>query len=155
MRAVEIPAPVLEAIAGHARATYPDECCGFLVARPETDDLDAPRTIVRALPAPNTFEGERRRRFLVGAEELRDAEQRLEDTGEVVAGFYHSHPDHPARPSLFDQDHAWPWYSYLVTNVTSAHVGETRAFELDPETSEFAEVPMRRLSADGSTMAGR
>ena len=154
MRAVEIPGSVLETIAVHALAAYPDECCGFLVARPDTEDAAAPRSIVRALPASNTYEGERRRRFLVRAEELRGAERDLEGTGEVLAGFYHSHPDHPARPSLFDQEHAWPWYSYLVTAVTSIHVGETRAFELDPDTAEFAEVPLRRSAGDPDRMVG-
>ncbi len=154
MRAVDVPQSVLEAIAVHARAAYPYECCGFLVARPDTEDAAAPRSIVRALPASNSYDGEQRRRFLVRPEELRDAERGLEGTGEVLAGFYHSHPDHPARPSRFDQDHAWPWYSYLVTTVTSDQVGETRAFELDPDTSEFAEVPMRRRAGDADTLVG-
>ena len=34
-----------------------------------------------------------------------------------VLGYYHSHPDHPARPSVYDRDHAWPWYSYVIVSV--------------------------------------
>ena len=142
MRAVRISRALLDAMSLHARATYPDECCGFLVARPESPGEDQPRAIVEALPAANEFAGERRRRFLLRPEELRAAERRLEGTGKVVAGFYHSHPDHPARPSQFDQEHAWPWYSYLVLAVTSTGVGETRAFELDPDSAEFHEVSL-------------
>jgi proteasome lid subunit RPN8/RPN11 len=143
VRAVRVPLALLDAMGRHARATYPDECCGFLVAAPDPPEEGGPRVVVDALPAPNEFAGERRRRFLVRPEELRAAERRLEGTGQVVAGFYHSHPDHPARPSLYDQQHAWPWYSYLVVSVTSSGVGETRAFELDPGSAEFHEVLLR------------
>ena len=145
MRSVRIPLVLLDSIGRHARATYPDECCGFLIAPADSPDSAQPRAIAGALPAENEFEGERRRRFLLRPEELRAAERRLEGTAQVVAGFYHSHPDHPARPSLFDQEHAWPWYSYLVVAVTASGVGETRAFELDPESTEFREVPLTTL----------
>jgi len=140
MRAVRISGALLDTMGGHARATYPDECCGFLIAPLDRPEDAGPRVIVKAVPAANEFEGERRRRFLLRPEELRAAERQLDGTGQVVAGFYHSHPDHPARPSLFDQQHAWPWYSYLVLAVTSSAVGETRAFELDPDSAEFREV---------------
>lgn len=142
MRPVQVRKALIEAMGRHAETTYPDECCGFLVAPPDPPEEGGPRGIVTALPAPNEFEGERRRRFLVRPEELRAVERRLEGTGRVVAGFYHSHPDHPARPSLFDQEHAWPWYTYLVLAVTARGVGETRAFELDADSAKFREVPL-------------
>ena len=153
MRDVRIAEPVLDGIAAHARDTYPDECCGFLIAGPDPAEEGEGRTIVRAVPAANTFDGERRRRFLVSAEELREVERRLEPTDEILAGFYHSHPDHPARPSQFDQDHAWPWYTYLVTRVTADSVGETRAFELDPASSEFREVRLERRPTEAPRAA--
>jgi proteasome lid subunit RPN8/RPN11 len=140
VRSVAIPGTLLGSIAAHARATYPEECCGFLIAEPDLPDGRAPRRIVEALAARNEYEGERARRFLLRPEELRAVERRIEGTGRVLAGFYHSHPDHPAEPSQFDRDHAWPWYSYLVVHVNARAVGETRGFELDPETSEFREV---------------
>jgi proteasome lid subunit RPN8/RPN11 len=142
VRPVQVLPALLDSIARHAEATYPDECCGFLIAPPDPIEDGRPRRIVAVLPAANEFEGERRRRFLLRPEELRAAERTLDGTGEVVAGFYHSHPDHPARPSLFDQEHAWPWYTYLVTAVTSRRAGETRAFELDADSGVFHEVPL-------------
>ncbi|HXY47626.1 MAG TPA: M67 family metallopeptidase [Thermoplasmata archaeon] len=144
MRPIEIRGSVLRSIAEHARTTYPDECCGFLIAPPDPPGDGSVRSIVDAQPAGNEFEGERRRRFLLRPEDLRATERRLDGTGLMVAGFYHSHPDHPARPSEFDQDHAWPWYTYLVIGVTRHGIGEARAFELDSESSEFREVPVRR-----------
>ncbi len=142
MRPVTVPASVVEAIRVHARSAYPDECCGFLVALPDPASEDGPRRIVVARPAANEYEGERRRRFLLRPDELRAAEGALAGSDRSIAGFYHSHPDHPAQPSRFDQEHAWPWYTYVVVGVSAQAVGEVRAFELDPESSEFHEVPL-------------
>jgi proteasome lid subunit RPN8/RPN11 len=152
VRAVRLPVHLAGKIGAHARQTYPDECCGFLIAEPDPTSLDVPRVIVDAVPAANEFEGERRRRFLLRPAELRSAESRLEGTGRVVAGFYHSHPDHPARPSQFDQEHAWPWYTYLVLSVTSDGPKQLRAFELDPERLEFRETELTIPAAEPSAL---
>jgi proteasome lid subunit RPN8/RPN11 len=150
VKPVVISVELLAQIAQHARSTYPEECCGFLISRPGTVGEDAPREILRAMPVTNSFEGDRGRRYLVAPEELRLTERRLEASGEILAGFYHSHPDHPAQPSRFDQDHAWPWYTYVVTRITQDEIGETRAFELDPDSSEFREVPLRSIDHEPS-----
>jgi proteasome lid subunit RPN8/RPN11 len=55
----------------------------------------------------------------------------------VVSGFYHSHPDHPALPSAFDTEHAWPWYTYVVVSVDAHGVRGVGAFELDAERQRF------------------
>ena len=148
MRPVRVASELRSAMEDHARRTYPDECCGFLIAGPDPPGPSGPRAIVAVEPAPNEFEGERRRRFLLRPEELLAAEQRHSATGRVVAGFYHSHPDHPARPSQFDQEHAWPWYTYVVLAVTAKKVGDTRAFELDADRQVFEEVPLLTVGAE-------
>lgn len=145
MRAIHLPVSVLEAMAAHARESYPEECCGLLIALPDPEDASAPRSILAVESASNEFPGERKRRFLVSPEELRTAERRLDRTGRAVVGFYHSHPDHPGRPSRFDQENAWPWYTYVVLGVDSTAVRESRAFELDPDLQEFREVPVTVL----------
>jgi proteasome lid subunit RPN8/RPN11 len=136
-----LPETVVEAIRHHAEAAYPEECCGFLVARESPTTADEPRRIVRASPIENQMEGARTRRFVIPPEELRRFEASLEGTGESLVGFYHSHPDHPAVPSLFDQDHAWPWYTYLVLAVEHGHAGDLGTFELSAEERRFAPVP--------------
>jgi proteasome lid subunit RPN8/RPN11 len=144
MRPVQIPTALVDGMRRHARETYPDECCGFLISGPDPRDPGEPRRILNARRAANEVEGERRRRFVIRPEELRLAERALEGTELLIAGFYHSHPDHPARPSRFDQDHAWPWYTYLVLSVTATETPELGAFELDPEQAVFHEVPLAR-----------
>lgn len=131
---------LLDQIRRHAESTYPEECCGFLVAE-ESDPASGIRQILRAAPMENRMEGERRRRFVIPPEELQRFERGLEGTGRAVVGFYHSHPDHPEVPSLYDQDHAWPWYTYLVLAVDHGRAGKLGAFELDPDSRRFAAIP--------------
>lgn len=135
-----LPATVLAAIRGHAEATYPKECCGFLVARERETPSAEVRRIVRAAPMENRMEGARGRRFVIPPEELRRFEAALDGTGEWLVGFYHSHPDHPAMPSLFDQEHAWPWYTYVILAVHRGRSGDLGAFELGAEDRRFAPV---------------
>jgi proteasome lid subunit RPN8/RPN11 len=155
MRPVELATGVLEQMQRHARATYPDECCGFLIAAADAPRPDGARRVLAVEPAPNEFAGERRRRFVIRPEELRAAEQRREGTDRVVVGFYHSHPDHPARPSQFDQEHAWPWYTYLVLAVTPSSVPAIGAFELDADSRTFREVPLEGGGADGGGVTAK
>ena len=157
MRAVRLSESAWREIRAHGESTYPDECCGFLVS-PGTDYTDSgPRQVPRVVRAANEFEGERRRRFEIRPQELMAAESQIVSTGELLTGFYHSHPDHPARPSQFDTDHAWPWYSYLVLRVDQGQAGEVGAFELQEEGGAFVSVPMEILSGrakSGATNGG-
>ena len=56
-----------------------------------------------------------------------------------LLGFYHSHPDHPARPSQYDLDHALPFFSYVIISVTSATLGDVRSWRLRDDRSAFDE----------------
>jgi proteasome lid subunit RPN8/RPN11 len=142
VRGAEVPSSLLLSMRRWAEESYPDESCGFLYAAASGSD-DAVRRIVDAEPTANRSPAERRRRFVILPDELRAAEERAARRSAVVAGFFHSHPDHPARPSAFDQEHAWPWYLYLILSTgaggRSAPVG---AFELDADRREFREVPL-------------
>lgn len=146
MRSVALPTALLEKLRRWAIESYPEECCGFLFS-PADRAQDDPRPIVGVGSAPNERTTERVRRFVISAEGLRAAEAEAGRRREVVSGFFHSHPDHPARPSQFDEEHAWPWYSYLVLASSAAQVPEVGAFELDPERAVF--VPVRLEEATG------
>jgi proteasome lid subunit RPN8/RPN11 len=157
VKQVAVPKALMNEMGAHARESYPDECCGFLLAPAQVDRGEPSRTIQALERARNEFDGERRRRFLISPDELRDAERRAERSGQLIVGFYHSHPDHPARPSQYDQEHAWPWYSYLILSVTADGVPAVGAFELDPDTSVFHETQLLDASDSlaASSMAGR
>ena len=97
----------------HGAQTYPHECCGILLGREE----DGNKAILDILPINNARKDSPENRYMILPEDLvaSDREARRRDLD--VLGFYHSHPDHPARPSEFDREHAWPWYTYLIVAV--------------------------------------
>jgi len=151
---VQLPAALLAEMSAHGRATYPEECCGFLIGALQETTRPGARTILAVEPADNRSTGERTRRFLIPPDELRTLERRLGTTDQAVVGFYHSHPDHPARPSQFDQDHAWPWYTYLVLSVTATGTPVVGAFELDPDAERFREVRLSVTEEEATVTSG-
>ena len=126
---LDLDAGVPEAIRAHGRETYPDECCGALYGR------EGAVTATWALP--NTTEEGPRRRFLVRPQDYREAEARATTSGTDLLGFYHSHPDHPARPSQYDLDHAWPFFSYIIVSVRDGVPEEMTSWRLREDRSRF------------------
>jgi proteasome lid subunit RPN8/RPN11 len=110
-----VTAAVDQAIRRHGQETYPHECCGALVGA--RDDAGGVARVFDTVPLPNTTEEGPRRRFLVRPSDYQLAERRAAETGGELLGFYHSHPDHPARPSQYDLDHAWPTFAYIIISV--------------------------------------
>jgi proteasome lid subunit RPN8/RPN11 len=131
MRRVILGPGVAAAIRRHGEETYPHECCGALIGTAEL--------IAAAVALPNTTEEGPRRRFLVRPGDYRLAEQRATELGGELLGFYHSHPDHPARPSQFDLDHAWPNFAYIIVAVASGAARDMTVWFLEDDRSRFDE----------------
>jgi proteasome lid subunit RPN8/RPN11 len=137
LRGVMLRRDQVETMREHAAAAYPHECCGFLVG----ERSDGHAIVTDLVRASNAREDSPRNRYLIPPEEfarvLRDADRQ----GLDVLGFYHSHPDAPARPSEYDREHAWPAYAYLVLAVAGGVAGEIGAFELSEDGGAFAPLP--------------
>ena len=129
MTALSLGAGVAEAIRRHGAETYPNECCGALIGR---DGV-----VFAAYALPNTTEEGPRRRFMVRPQDYRDAERRASESGADLLGFYHSHPDHPARPSQYDLDHAWPFFSYIIVAVRAGVPEAMTSWRLRDDRSAF------------------
>jgi len=124
-------------IAQHAERDYPYECCGLLLGRFEAPGL---KSISEIYAISNAREEQAKRsRFLIRPEELLQGEQYAAERGLDVIGFYHSHPDHPAVPSQYDLEHAWPVYSYIVVSVMAGAAGDLRSWEMESDRSTFTE----------------
>jgi proteasome lid subunit RPN8/RPN11 len=132
--AIVLRQEVNAAIRAHGRDAFPHECCGALLGK---DGL-----VHEAYALPNTTEEGPRRRFLVRPDDYRAAEKRARDTGLDLLGFYHSHPDHPARPSQYDLDHAWPSFSYVIVSVMSGTDQALTSWQLKDDRSAFDEEPV-------------
>lgn len=139
--ALEISEALLEEIRGHGARAYPHECCGALLGVLTDEGGKAVRAL---LPLDNRREDEAARtRFLVTADDYRAAEKFAHAQGLDIVGFYHSHPDHPARPSDYDREHALPWYSYIIVRVQGGTAQEATNWVLAEDRSRFLAEPMR------------
>jgi proteasome lid subunit RPN8/RPN11 len=132
-----VPRDLLHMMLEQCRRGYPEERCGALLGYGAEADV---RVIVRVLPLANQHDSERRTRYLIGPDEFRAAEAGARADGLDIIGFYHSHPDHPAIPSAFDREHAWPWYSYVIVPVHDRRPGVPRAWRLAEDRSRFQEL---------------
>jgi len=96
-----------------------------------------------AFRLPNTTEEGPRRRFLVRPQDYLQAEKHARSAGLDLIGFYHSHPDHPARPSQYDLDHAWPSFSYVIVSVMAGEDTVLTSWRLKEDRSAFDEEPVQ------------
>ncbi|HLI49912.1 MAG TPA: M67 family metallopeptidase [Chthonomonas sp.] len=150
---IRIPKRVEEAISAHGAKDYPRECVGALLGRLEGEI----RIVEEARPLPNTFDPSweadvrggaaedvpgQERRYLVAPDAMFRLLREERETGVKVLGFYHSHPDHPARPSVFDRDWASPWYTYCILSVRRGVPQELTAWQLNEAGDAFLEEPI-------------
>ena len=144
--ALWISGQLAEKIRAHGAETYPHECCGALLGRDSglvlgrdaRKDLQTPsREILQLFPLVNRRDDSPRNRFSVIAEDVLAAEKAARDQGLEVVGWYHSHPDHPARPSQYDLDHAWPFFAYVIVSVRAGIPEEMTSWRLREDRSAF------------------
>jgi len=138
---------IAQKIREHGAQGYPNECCGALLGR-DADGTAAATTgggvplsereILALFPLVNRREDSPHNRFSVTAEDVRDSEKAAREKGLDVVGWYHSHPDHPAQPSQYDREHAWPWYSYIIVSVANGKPQEMTSWRLSDDRSDYA-----------------
>jgi proteasome lid subunit RPN8/RPN11 len=132
-----LDAECAEKIRAHGVETYPHECCGALFGRDGAEGR--PREILEVFPLVNRREDSPQNRFSVSTRDVIAAESEADARGLSVVGWYHSHPDHPAKPSEFDREHAWPWYSYTILSVAKGVAREMRSWQLREDRTEYFE----------------
>jgi proteasome lid subunit RPN8/RPN11 len=132
---LHLPAPLARQIEQAGATAYPNECCGILYGR----DTQTARIVETLEPVDNSFDtGEQYHRFSISARQLMAAEKNASDQGRLVLGFYHSHPDHPARPSEYDREHAWPFYSYIIVSIAKRDPVDMTSWLLNASTETFS-----------------
>jgi proteasome lid subunit RPN8/RPN11 len=128
-------------IRAHGAETYPHECCGALLGKDNAAanlvGQDPVREVWSLFPLINRREDSPRNRFSVTSEDVLAAEKAARKESLDVVGWYHSHPDHPARPSEFDREHAWPWYSYVIVSVEKGAPKEMTSWRLNDDRADY------------------
>lgn len=139
----------LKTICTNAERRYPEECCGLLIGKINGED----NQVLEVWPADNSWNeadgkafaevsgstslgGTRQERYAIAPATLLYVQRQARDRGIQIIGVYHSHPDHPARPSEFDRAIAWAQYSYIIVSVHQGKVKDYYSWRLD-ENHQF------------------
>ena len=126
---LRLSASLVDEIRREGELAYPAECCGVLAGYP-----GEVKEVLKLVPVANRRTDDPHR-YLIAPDDLRRIEAELRPSGLEVLGCYHSHPDHPAVPSAFDTEQAWPWYSYIIVRVDRARAAELTSWVLEDDRS--------------------
>jgi len=132
-----------ESLRRHGEETYPLECCGALLGRL----TDAGREVEAVVRCSNTRADRPQDRYSIDPKELLRLQRQADEQGLAIVGFYHSHPDHPARWSQTDLAEAhWLGCSYIITSVEAGQATETRSFVLTGTTEESKRLEPEKIT---------
>jgi proteasome lid subunit RPN8/RPN11 len=138
---------LLDRIHAHGEKAYPEEGAGFL--------LGSDGRVENILPLENSREdGARHNRFLITPEDYLQAEVTADRLGLSLIGVFHSHPDHPNRPSEYDREWAQPFFSYIITSVDQGKAIESRSWRLLEDRSKFEEETIQVAEPQRSQRTG-
>jgi len=130
------------AMRGHGEETYPHECCGVMLGRMEAGT----NVVERVVRAGNTRTDSLHNRYQIAPEELVKIQRQAREQRLDIVGFYHSHPDHPARWSETDLREAhWMGCSYVITSVANGVAEHTNSFRLagtDEDDKQLVDEPV-------------
>ena len=122
---------IYDALREHGEETYPHECCGVLLGRFVTESDGSVNEVEDAIRAGNTRTDSAPNRYHIAPQELVSIQRQARERSLDIVGFYHSHPDHPARWSSTDFNEAhWLGCSYVITSVEKGLAVQTNSFFL-------------------------
>jgi proteasome lid subunit RPN8/RPN11 len=135
MSSLRLPRSIYDELRAHGEETYPHECCGALLGRFVTADVERNEAggwvVEAAVRAGNIRTDSAHDRYQIAPAELVKIEREARGRGLDIAGFYHSHPDHPAQwsPTDFEEAH-WLGCCYVITAVAQGKARVTNSFFL-------------------------
>ena len=132
------PGPWQQMVA-HARATYPNECCGAMLGVIE----DGQKNVQAALPLDNAYQGAQASRYELRPEDLLRAEKQARSRNLDLVGIYHSHPDCDAYFSETDLKNSCPWYSFVVLSIRSGAFDHANSWLPDAEQTKAEREELR------------
>jgi len=133
MSILRIKKSVYDNLRSHGEETYPHECCGVLVGSADVRGW----AVAYAVRAANIRKDSPQNRYAIDPLELVKILREARVCNLEIAGFYHSHPDHPALWSQTDLAEAhWLGCSYLITEVVDGHAAVTNSFLLSGTREE-------------------
>lgn len=130
-------------IVAHAKETYPYEACGVLVGSQKSEvrgqGSGVSKNILKSYRVENINKERANDRYEIDPNDLLKIEKETASLGLEVLGFYHSHPDHPDRPSNFDMERAWPLYSYMIVAIQNGRDVSVKSWTFEEDGETFRE----------------
>jgi proteasome lid subunit RPN8/RPN11 len=117
----------------HSSNSYPNECCGALLGA----ELASEREVLQVMQLANERHDSPHNRFSITPKDVMEVQKKADTAGLEVIGWYHSHPDHPAEPSEYDREHAWPNYSYIIVSVNNQIPQQMTSWRLTEDRGKF------------------
>ena len=135
------PPALFRQIESEGEAGYPNEICGMIFGREVVSAAgDIRRVVDRLVVGTNVFAAdEQYHRFSIDPLQQLKAERAAQKEGLALLGYYHSHPDHPARPSEYDREHAWEFYSYVIVAIALGKAAAMTSWVLEGTEKQFVE----------------
>ncbi|HVU12363.1 MAG TPA: M67 family metallopeptidase [Phototrophicaceae bacterium] len=131
---VVLKADLQQQIFNHLQSAYPNEGGGFLLGSKSADTV----TISDIIPIENIFAKEEQyHRYQMTPLDWARLEDQADERGLTLVGYFHSHPDSPAIPSIYDRDHALPNFTYIITQVNQAKAVDMRVWTLRTDRTQF------------------
>jgi len=113
----------------HARATYPNECCGAMLGTVG----DGAKRVLAAMPLENASAGSQQQRYELRPQDLLKADKEARSRKMDLIGIYHSHPDCGAYFSETDLKNSCPWYSFVVLSINKGEFDHANSWLPNPE----------------------
>lgn len=147
---IEFSEAVWQDLEHTATTAYPFEACGLLGG-----SVTPTRRVTQIYPLENVRKrgGGGHYEFEFDAQQVYQATQMAFKAGLDIVGIFHSHPDHPARPSQTDvsQPMLAQWTNLIIA-VQGGQVKETKAWMREDEHASFVEQPVKVLEPDQSPL---
>ena len=138
---LKIPQKLLDQIHEHLEAAYPEEGVGFLIGKGEDS-----RQVIALYPVENASPKEvRSTRYDVAPKDIIEADEKAEAMGLELIGAFHSHPDHPEKPSETDLKLAQPHFSYMISSIIKGKAISTRSWLLEEDRKGFREEEIEKI----------
>jgi proteasome lid subunit RPN8/RPN11 len=138
--ALQISADAWKQLREQAEAAYPFEGCGLLLG-----PFAVEKCVTQVVLLRNALRDQGRGRFdfEFAPQEFAQAQLAADKQNLDIVGLYHTHPDHPAKPSATDaaQPMLSGWVN-VIAAVNGGHFKEARAWWREDEKQSFEETQL-------------
>ena len=138
---MKISAEALGQVNAHAVEGYPFEICGMLINSRGSEVVTEVRRV------RNTIVDRPRDRYEMDPRDQIRIQRECDATGREIAGYYHSHPDHPAQASVTDSQRSWAGTVYLIVSCVEGRVVAANAFAAERDGGPMHGEPLEVVAS--------